>query len=52
MPPDDVAEEFDEGAVDIVPPHPFETFVRENPMAAVAGALVAGFILGRLQQRN
>jgi ElaB/YqjD/DUF883 family membrane-anchored ribosome-binding protein len=48
MPPDDAAEEFDDDTVEIVPSHPFEDFVRENPMAAVAGALVAGIFLGRL----
>ena len=26
----------------------FESFVRENPMQAAAGALVAGFVLGRI----
>jgi hypothetical protein len=30
------------------PPHGFEHFVRENPTAAVVGALIAGILLGRL----
>ena len=30
------------------PPQGFEHFVRQNPAAAVIGALIAGFLLGRL----
>lgn len=30
------------------PPRRFEHFVRENPVAAVVGALITGIVLGRL----
>jgi hypothetical protein len=30
------------------PPRGFEHFIRQNPAAAVIGALVAGLLLGRL----
>lgn len=30
------------------PPHGLEHFVRENPTAAVVGALIAGILLGRM----
>jgi hypothetical protein len=45
-----MAEEEDFEAAPPPPPPPqgFDHFVRQNPAAAVIGALVAGFLLGRL----
>jgi len=45
--------EEDEDVQDQPPPprdyrHGFEDFVRENPIAAVVGALVAGILLARV----
>jgi hypothetical protein len=45
----DAGTEFeDEKLAPPPPPHGFEHFVRENPIAAVFGALIAGVVLGRL----
>jgi hypothetical protein len=41
-------EDFDAAAPPPPPPQGFDHFVRQNPAAAVIGALVAGFLLGRL----
>jgi hypothetical protein len=41
-------EDFEAAAPPPPPPQGFDHFVRQNPAAAVIGALVAGFLLGRL----
>jgi hypothetical protein len=41
-------EDFEATAPPPPPPQGFDHFVRQNPAAAVIGALVAGFLLGRL----
>ena len=41
-------EDFEAAAPPPHPPQGFDHFVRQNPAAAVIGALVAGFLLGRL----
>jgi len=41
-------EDFEAASPPPPPPQSFDHFVRQNPAAAVIGALVAGFLLGRL----
>ena len=41
-------EDFEAAPPPPPPPQGFEQFVRQNPAAAVIGALIAGFLLGRL----
>lgn len=43
-----MAEEEQEEVLPTSPERRFEDFVRENPLAVVAGAFIAGVLLGRL----